>query len=203
MDLRILAEEIISYFRLQEIHVRSVVCFYRSDVAPVTVDLIPIDPFNILVTDENITDEVESSLHRALLNQFNQLAPSDYIDSAGDRVRVGSHRLLLKLFDPAFLIHLQNAEPRDILLCRKFLTHYCNIGFLGDMILEDFVEIQLVHTVACRNDHIRFMTVLEEIKVLVERVRCPPVPEVIIHRHCGGEHIQAALLASEIPPFGG
>ena len=51
VDARILAEEVISYLRFQEIHVGSVIGIYGSNVAPVGIDLVSVNPFQVFVTD--------------------------------------------------------------------------------------------------------------------------------------------------------
>ena len=54
VNSRILTEEIISHFRFQEIHIGLVVSLNGREVVPVILDLISIDPLQILIADQNI-----------------------------------------------------------------------------------------------------------------------------------------------------
>src|SRR5699024_9712965 len=51
---RFLLEEIIPDLRFQKIHIRPVIRFRCGNITPVGIDLITVDPFQILITDEDI-----------------------------------------------------------------------------------------------------------------------------------------------------
>ena len=74
---RILSEEVISYLRFEEIHVGSVIRIYGSNVAPVGIDLVSVNPLQVFVTDYNILYKDVVVLLCAALNHFDQLATAD------------------------------------------------------------------------------------------------------------------------------
>ena len=113
------------------------------------------------------------------------------------------HRLFFKLFNPGALIHTDGTEPRCIFIRTEFLAHNRDICFLRYMIFQYLIIIQLVHCITGGDDHIRFMTFSQEIKVLINSIRRSPVPVAVIGSDRRSKNEQAALLSAEIPPFRG
>ena len=141
-------EEIISNLRLQEIHIGGKIIFYGSDIAPVFLNFIAIDPFLILIADQDILDEVVSVLHRAALDHLDQQSSADHVDPAGDRVGLCDDGLFLKFLDPAVLIHLDGAVAFQIGSGRHFLADNGNIRFLLNMVFQNLIIIHLIYAVA-------------------------------------------------------
>ena len=71
------------------------------------------------------------------------------------------------------------------------------------MVLKHLIIIHLIYRIAGCNDHIWLMASLKEFQILVDRICRSSVPVSVICRDRRSEHIQAALLSSKIPPFGG
>ena len=153
-------EEIVPDLRLQEIHIGGKIIFYRSDIAPVFLNFIAIDPFLVLIADQDILDEVVSVLHRTALDHLDQKPSADHIDPAGDRVGLRDDGLFLKFLDPAVLIHLDGAVAFQIGSGRHFFADNGDIRFLLNVIFQNLVVVHLVHTVPGCNDHIRLMAAL-------------------------------------------
>ena len=87
--------------------------------------------------------------------------------------------LLFKLLDPAVFIHLQHTETGHVFFRRKLFTYNGDICFLLNMIFQNFIIVQLVHAVTRSDDHIRLMTSLQEIQVLVDRISGTLIPEAV------------------------
>ena len=144
---------------MQEIHISLKIIIHCGYVAPVLFNLIAIYSLLVLITDQDVLHEIEAVLLFTLLNHFNQLASSDYIDTTGDCIGLRHHRFLFKLFNTALLVHLDRTVAFYIGILVHVLTYYCDVCFLFDMILQHFVVIHFVDTVAGSNHNIRFMTV--------------------------------------------
>ena len=71
------------------------------------------------------------------------------------------------------------------------------------MVFQHLIVIQFIYRVTGCDDNIRFMTAFQEIQVLINGVRRTPVPVPILRCNRRSKQIHAALLPSEIPPFGG
>ena len=71
------------------------------------------------------------------------------------------------------------------------------------MIFQNFIIVQLVHAVTGSDDHIRLMTSLQEIQVLVDRISGTLIPEAVFFGDSRCEYKHTALLTAEVPPFRG
>ena len=195
-------EEIITYFRFQEIHICFIIRVYGCNIAPVIFDLISIDTFQIFVTNQDVFYKIVAVFQCTPLDQLDQLSSSNYIDTGRNAVGIAYHRFLFEFFDPAVFIHFDNTESCCVFSSWKVFTYHGDICFFLDMIFQHFVVIQLVYTITGSNDHIRLMTFFQEIQVLCDRICRTAVPETVVCC-CGRcKYKQTALFTSEIPPFG-
>jgi len=183
INIRILFKEIISCFRLQEIHIGFKIIINRSNVSPVIRKLVSVDFLHILITDQNILHKIITVFFRTLLNHLNQLTSSDHIDSAGNRIGLRYNRLLFEFFNPAFFIHLHCTETVYIHTCRHVLADNCNIRLLGYMIFQYLIVIHLVNTVTGCNYYIRLMAVFKEGQILCHGICSSTIPEIVLCRN--------------------
>ena len=153
-------EEIITYFRFQEIHICLIICIHCWNVAPVIFYFITVDFLQILISDKNIGHKIMSVIFCAMFDQIDQLASSDYIDTCRYNLRLCHHRLFLELFNTHRIIHLDRSETACIFVRTKFFAYHCNIRFLCNVIFQYFVIIHLIYSITGCNDYIRFVTSL-------------------------------------------
>ena len=137
----------------------------------------------------------------AMLYQIDQKPSSDYIDSCRDRLGFCHHRLFFELFNSGRFVHAYRTKTSRIFSVIQILTHNCNIRFLCNMVFKDFIIIKLVHRVSGCNDHIWFVTLFQEIQILIDRIGCSSVPVPVIRSDRRCKYIQTTLFSSEIPPF--
>ena len=97
VDARIFPEEIISHFRLQEIHIHVEIVIDRSDVAPVGIHLVAVNPLDIFVSDQDVLNDVVASFLLASLKELNQGPSSNDIDPARNNIRLRNNRLFHKI----------------------------------------------------------------------------------------------------------
>ena len=71
------------------------------------------------------------------------------------------------------------------------------------MVFQDFVVIQLVHTVTGSDDHIGLMASFQEIQVLIDGICCTLIPEAVLLGDGRCEYEHTALFTAKVPPFGG
>ena len=160
LDRRLLFEEIVPDFRFQEIHVCLIISLCSRDIIPVVIDLISVNPLQIFVTDKNIIYKIMPSFLGSTLDQFDQLPSSDDIDTSRYCIIGGNDRFLFKFLDPTVLIHAENTKSFNLALILACSTYNGNICPLCDMILQDFIVIQLLDSITGSDHHIGFMTVL-------------------------------------------
>ncbi len=187
---------------MKEIHVRLKVIIHGSDITPVFFDLITVDTFHILITDQNIFHEIVSVFFCTSFDHLDQLPSSDYIDTAGDRVGPGHHRLLLEFLYAALLVHLDRSVPVHIDVRRHILTYNSDIRLLLNMVLQKLIIVHFVNAVTGRYYHVWFMAVFQERKVLCNGICCTTIPCITLCCQCRSENTQPTLLTTEIPPFG-
>ena len=113
----------------------------------------------IFVADQNILYKIITVFHCTALDHINQETSADNINTTGNGIGACLNRLLFKLFDPAFLVHLDGTEPLYVYICRHVLADNGHIRFFGNMIFEDFVVVHLVYTIAGGNNYIGLMAV--------------------------------------------
>ena len=172
------------------------------DIAPVPRDLISVNLFEILIPDQDIVYKIIPVFLCRMFDQVDELSSANYIDSSGDRVRICHHRLFFKLLNPHGVVHLDRPKSRSILSRYKFLAHNSNIRLFLNVVFQDVIVIHLVHRITgCDND-VRLMALLQEIEILINRIRGSPVPVTIFQCNGWGEYKKSPLLSSEIPPLG-
>ena len=113
-----------------------------------------------VIADQDILNEVVPVLHRAALDHLDQKPSADHIDAAGDRAGLCHDGLLLKLLDPAVLIHLDGAVALQIGPGGHLLADDGDIRLLVNVIFQNLIIIHLVHAVAGGDDHIGLMAAL-------------------------------------------
>ena len=144
-----------------------------------------------------------SSFLCAALDHLDQLAAADDIDSCGNGMIIGYHRFFFKFFDPVIFVHSKHTESGHIFVRIHIFAHDGHIGTFCDMVFQNFVIVQLVHTVTGCDYHIRFMASLQEIQVLIDRICGSLIPEAVIRSDRRCKYKQSSLFSTEIPPFGG
>ncbi len=197
-----LPEEIFSDLRSQEIHIRLIIRVYPGNIIPIAAQLISVDLFQILITDQDIRHKIIMLFLCAVLHQINQKPSAHHVDACGNGLRAGHHRLLFKFLDPVRFVHPHGAETGRVVAVLQILHHHRNVRLLRNMVFQYLIVIQLIHRIAGSDDHIRLMTPPQEVQVLVNGIRRPPVPVAILRRNGRCKNIQAALLSSKIPPLG-
>ena len=176
LDCRFLFKEIITDLWFQEIHICLIISLCSRDVIPVGIDLISINSLQILISDENIIYKIMSSLLGRTLDQLNQLSSADDIDTCRHSVIRRNNRFLLKFLNPAVFIHTKNTKSLNLALILACGTYNGNVCTFRNMILQNFIVIQLVDSIAGSNYNIRFMAVLKESQILINRISSSLIP---------------------------
>ena len=98
----------------------------------------------------------------AFFDEFNKLSSSDHIDTCGNRCGLSYHRFLVKLYDPAVLIHLHTAKSGSI-FSAYICAYYCDICSLCNVIFQSpYYNPVYIHSLLKVNDHIWFMAAFQE-----------------------------------------
>ena len=137
------------------------------------------------------------------LDQFDQLAATDHINSCRNRIIGRNYRFLLKFLYSTVIIHPKHAKTFYLLLILTGSAYYCNICTFGYMELQDFVVIHFVDTVTGCDHNIWLMTLFQEINILVNRICCSLIPETVVLGYGRRKYKKSALLTSKVPPLGG
>ena len=117
-----------------------------------------------------------SSLLGGTFDQLDQLSPADDIDTCRHCIIRRNNRFLLKFLDPAVLIHAEDTKSLNLTLILACGTYNGNVCTFCNMILQNFIVIQLVDSIAGSNYNIRFMAVLKESQILINRISSSLIP---------------------------
>ena len=164
INIGILLEEVVAHRRIEEIHICAEILLDRADVAPVLIVLVRVHFLDVGVSDDDVANEIVTLLLDGLLDQFDQLAAADNVDTHREqRLCVPAEEgLLLKRGDPPVFIRLDNAVPGDVRVRARLSADHGHIGLFPDVILDQLIEIHLVYAVARADDNVRLMAVAQE-----------------------------------------
>ena len=176
LDPWLLFKEIIADLRFQEIHICLIISLCCGNIVPVSIDLIAINSLKILISDENIIYKIMSSFLSSTLDQLDQLSSSDNINTCRYSIIRRNDWFLLKFFNPAVFIHAKHAKSLNLALILTGGTYNCNICPFRNMVFQNFIVIQFVDSITGSDHNIRFMTVLQECKILIDRICSSLIP---------------------------
>ena len=143
-----LLEEEISYIFLEKIHICSVIRFLCSYISPISIHLVSVYSLDALISHENISYEVISSLVGACLKELYELSSSYYIYTDRNGVSSCNKRLLLEVNDASIVVHLDNTKSVDVILARcHILTYYCDVCTIAYMLFENLIVVQFVDSI--------------------------------------------------------
>ena len=119
----------------------------------------------------------------------------------------GHRRRILGLFeevdDPVGLVDVHHAEARR-LLARDFEAADGDVRAALDVLGEHLLVVHLVDVVARQNDDVARRVVLDDVDVLIDRIRRTEVPGVFRDALARRQHVEAlvALGTEEVPAAG-
>ena len=144
-----------------------------------------------------------SALKCRTLQKLNQLSSSYYVDTCRDCIIRRNNRFFFEFYDSAVIIHTYHTKTLDFCLIFTGSADYRDIRTLCDMILKHFIIIHPVYTVTGCDNYIWFMTLFQEINVLIDGICRSLIPQAVVLRNRRCKYKHTSLFTSEIPPFRG